>query len=650
MDKKKCLKEFLYDMYDKLIKAYIQRYLILALPFWFMDISVRLLGNKIDFYPVYYPAPNLFTLSWTLLFVGLAGSLKGIWGRIIYYGSLAVFFVMFLTNCIYYNLTNIYFSFNLLQLASEGSSYIGDTIKNIPLFIGLLILVALVLTVIVGICAERRLCVFDKKTKRNRSNLRKSFVAVVLFMLLHVLAVAVLGRSNGELQWNSFKKAGNVYENFSDANKSMRISGLYEYTLRNYYIEYLKPAEKISAEDEEFLDEKYEVSEDGTAKDTLADKNAYTGIFEGKNVIFLQLEGMDNWLLNEEDTPNLYQLMQESINFTNHYSIYSGGGSTFNSEFAVNTGFTTPISYTQNVYTLNNSTFSYSLANMFKAQGYTVNAFHMNTGEFYSRRINYLNWGYDSFNSLLDDTDDYNDTEAYELDRELILNETFYEKLFNQENQFVDYIITYTSHTPFTAEKGVGKLVAENYYGEGNVPDNLSEEEVVRLEVAETDYMVGLLLQALKDNSLYDNTVLVCYADHYLYTINDKSVLAKYKDTETNLINNTPFFIWSADLEPEEKDVVTMQMNILPTVLNLFGIEYNPDNYLLTDALADDYEGIAFFSDYSWYDGNAYVADGEVIYGEIDSEELELKTNYVNELIKKNDLTLKYDYFSKLNQ
>ena len=50
--------------------------------------------------------------------------------------------------------------------------------------------------------------------------------------------------------------------------------------------------------------------------------------------------------------------------------------------------------------------------------------------------------------------------------------------------------------------------------------------------VGETDYMVGLLIQALKDNGLYDNTVIVAYADHYLYTINDKTVLDKYKDTQ----------------------------------------------------------------------------------------------------------------------
>ena len=153
--------------------------------------------------------------------------------------------------------------------------------------------------------------------------------------------------------------------------------------------------------------------------------------------------------------------------------------------------------------------------------------------------------------------------------------------------------------------KEVGKLVAEMKYGKGKIP-KLSEEQVADLMVGETDYMVGLLMQALKDNNLYDNTVIVAYADHYLYTINDKSVLDKYKETDNNLINRTPFFIWSSDMKAEKIDRTNMQMNILPTVLNLFGIDYNSNYYIGKDILSNDYSPLAFFADSSWYDGNAY--------------------------------------------
>ncbi len=57
-----------------------------------------------------------------------------------------------------------------------------------------------------------------------------------------------------------------------------------------------------------------------------SNKNKYTGKFKGNNIIFLQLEGIDKWLVTEEDTPTLYNMMNHSYNFTNHYSYYNGGG------------------------------------------------------------------------------------------------------------------------------------------------------------------------------------------------------------------------------------------------------------------------------------------------------------------------------------
>ena len=602
--------------------------ILMALPFFAMDIFTRAFGLKISYFPIYYPAPNIFTLLWIVFFMGIVTSLKGIAGKILYRIFFILSFGMFLTNTIYYSLTGFYFSFNLTKMADEGSSYILDTIVHTNPVIYIFAVIVLVYTIIVA----------KKYKKYDEFRLKRLLIFVVVFVILHLLAPLMFGHSSSGLKWNNFKKPRSVYENYSDSNKSMRISGLYEYSVRNFYFTFLKPKDKISKEDKKFLDDIYNAKTEG-------ETNSYTGLFKDKNVIFLQLEGMDTWLLSKENTPNLYNLLNHSINFTDHYSIYTGGGSTFNSEFAVNAGFTTPISYTENVYTFNTNTFDNSMARLFKKAGYSVNAFHMNSADFYSRGINYKSWGYDNYYGLKDIAK-YNNLD-YELDRELILNKTFYNKMFKQKGKFVDYIISYSPHTPFTTSKEVGKLIAEKKYGVGNVPD-LSEEETAKLMVGETDYMVGLLIQALKDNNLYDNTVIVAYADHYLYTIKDKSVLDKYKETDNNLINHTPFFIWSSDVKPTDVNKVTMQMNILPTVLNLFGIKYNSNNYIGKNALADNYHGFAFFSDYSWYDGKVYVEDGKVTNGgKISQKELEKMSILVNDTIKKNDLTLKYDYFRK---
>lgn len=559
--------------------------------------------------------------------MGIITSLKGKGSKIAYWIFFIISFVLFLTNCIYYSMTSLVFGFNLLELRDEGSSYILDTILNT----NPLIYVFAIALIVIGIITGKKLPVNDKyKPKR--------FLKVfVFFLVLHTLTPFLLGHANNNLKWNNFKNARNIYNNFSDCNKSLKISGLYEYSVRNFYFTFLKPEEEISDEDQKFLDSIYK------AEDT-KEENAYTGKFKGKNLIFLQLEGMDTWMLTKKTTPNLYNLRKHSIDFSNHYSIYTGGGSTFNSEFAVNTGFTTPISYIENVYSFSKNTFPYTMARLFKEQNYSVNAFHMNKGEFYSRDINYKSWGYDNYYGL-QDIQKYND-ERYVLDRELILNKTFYNKIFKQQGNFVNYIITYSPHTPFTTEKEVGKILAKEKYGKGNVP-KLSEEDCAKMAASETDNMVGLLIQALKDNGLYDNTVIVAYADHYLYTLDDKSILDKYKETSNNLINHTPFFIWSSDLgQLTSISKVNMQMDILPTVLNLFGIDYNSNNYIGHDILSNDFKGYAFFSDYSWYDGKVYVENQQITNGKkMSTNKLDSMNNLISNVIKKNDLTLKYDYF-----
>lgn len=601
--------------------------ILLALPLILMDVCTRALASHVTFYPLYYPVPNLFTLAWVVLFVGVSASLRGNWGRIFYWVCFIPFWILYIVHGIYYGMTEFYFSFNLMQMASEGSSYILDAVTGAGWQVWALAVWFLALAVY----ATRKL------PKLPHVRWGRLGLVVLAFLLLRFVSLICLGRPATELEWNTFKNPRHVYDDFSDMNKSMRVAGLYEYTVRNLFKTVEREEEVEDEDDLDYLQSVYNAVDTHTA-------NSYTGLFSGKNVIFLQLEGMDTWLLTPEDTPNLYALQQQSINFTEHYSIYTGGGSTFNSEFAVNTGFTTPITYVENVYSFHKNCFDQSLARLFKSAGYRVNAFHMNSGEFYSRNINYQNWGYDNYYGLMD-LGTYSGIE-YELDRELILNEMFYQVMFGEDGLFLNYIITYTPHTPFTTRKGVGKLLAEMNYGD-DVPE-LTEEECARMQAAETDYMVGLLMQALRDENLYDDTVIVAFADHYLYTLEDKSILEKYKQTQNNLINNTPFFIWSSDITPTTVEQVTMQTNILPTVLNLFGLKYNSNDYLCQDALAENYRGFVFFSDGSWYNGRLYVENGEITNNiAIPSNDTTLASmnQKVGNLIRKNDLTLKYDYF-----
>lgn len=604
----------------------------MILPFFAIDIFIRIIGIHINYYRPQMIIPNiLFTICWISVLTSVILCVPSIVGKFIYWVLFGIFFILFIANGIYYSLTGFFFGFNLLLMADEGAEYVWDAVLGAPplIYVYTFIIMALAVFAFVHI------------PKKTTVSIKKLLICCILFIAIRAAAPLLLGSANSSLEWDSWRNPRNVYNDFNDSNKCMKICGIYEYSFRDFYVTFLKSAlsSGSGAPDEEealFLENAY-------SDDSPADKNDYTGIFSGKNVIFLQLEGMDSWLLNENDTPVLYDMMENSINFTNHYSYYNGGGSTFNSEFAVNTGFITPVSYTKNAYSFHKNAFSYSLANLFKQLNYRTDAFHMNTGEYYQRSLNYTSWGYDNYFSLMD-LGDYDDL-SYELDRELILNETFNNEMFNGSEPFLYTIISFTPHTPFTTDKGVGRLLAEYKYGSENIPD-LSEEECARLMVSETDYMVELLLDALEANGLLDNTVIVVYADHYLYTLNDKNVLVQYKNTENNLINNTPFFIWSSDIESETITKVNSQLDILPTVLNMFGIDYSPSYYIGRDIFDPDYSGYVFFDDYSWYDGNAYVENGIITNGaSMSNNALQDMNDLINSLIRKNDLTLKYNYF-----
>ena len=160
-----------------------------------------------------------------------------------------------------------------------------------------------------------------------------------------------------------------------------------------------------------------------------------------------------------------------------------------------------------------------------------------------------------------------------------------------------------------------------------------------------------LLLENLEKHKMLENTVVVVFTDHYLYTLEDTSVLEKNKVTENNLINHTPFFIWNNGEYKKNVKEVNSQLDILPTILNLFGIEYYPDYYLGRDILDKSFIPIVYFQDGSWYNGETYSANGEYESGKKISES---KINDINNMVKRkmllNDAVLKSDYFGKISK
>lgn len=620
---KKLLKQLkkIYKVILKYLKNNIG-YILLFISLLILDLSIRIFYNQsINYYHWYNLVPNLFTINWIVLILSITKLINKKFGKVFYLICYIFSYIMFLVHAVYFSYFNTFFDYSVLAVAGEGADYFDSVIPNIKLWVVIVTIISITLTTM-GL----------KRIKHyNKPRIMHYVITIGIFLVLELSLPILLGSNKKEVEWDDWRNARQIYTLFNDHNKSMMVSGLFEYNVRNFIIDYFKDNTKLSEEEKNIIEQNF--------KDLEINKpNKYTGIFKDKNLIIVQLESIDDFLVNKNIMPELYKISKNSINFTNHYSYTSGGGSTFNSEYMVNTGYSSAYNYNQSAYTFSKNTYTYSLPNLFKEQGYTVNAFHMNSGEYYSRSVNYKAFGYDSYNGLKDQKT-YTDTK-YWLDTELVNNELFNNLMFNKDEPFVSYVITYSAHMPYKTNKGTCSLLTNE--------EGLTEFECLKIQAKETDDFIKLLIKNLKEKELLDNTVLVLFSDHYIYTLENKSLLDKYKTTSNNLINHTPFMIYDFGKTKANIKVVNSQLDILPTILNLFGIDYYPNNYIGRDILSNKYDPIVFFSDGSWYNGETYVANGEDISGKkIKNKTLEKYNLIVKNKMLLNDAVVKSDYFAK---
>ena len=434
--------------------------------------------------------------------------------------------------------------------------------------------------------------------KTDKNDKPRSYIIAVICIIILLICRFLVQKtylSNESDGWDSYdvtNNAANNYIEWIDSPKLLRICGTYEYTIRDFYFTFIKKDNTINAKkevDKYLADNEVDISD-----------NEYTALFKDKNLVFIMMEAMDDWLINPEVTPTIYEMMHHGFNFTNHYSPAYVTGATANTEFIANTGMYPNINKLSPNYAFVNNTFPYSLANLFKDKGYTVNSYHRSSGYIYNRDNMHLSFGYSKYHSYLDLGIS---EENLNLDSYLIKDG--YDKIVSSD-KFMSFIITYSPHTPYSYSKEECTTHLDEI--KKIYPDETNEEILCAYSAArETDEMFKVLLTKLKENNILDNTVIIAYADHP-----NKLVL---RGQETDKLNKTTFFIYSNNMPENNIDKVTSSINILPTTLNLFGLD---KTYLYPgiDALSDK-ENYVIFDDYTYYDGTNIKGITSNMYDEI---------------------------------
>lgn len=465
-------------------------------------------------------------------------------------------------------------------------------------------------------------------------------------LLMIAAAVAGIWYLNGTMResdnsaftWDTTYEADTdkaVYTNFSDTNRCFYMAGGYQYLFRSFNVTFGIEDAFRNGMTYDKLDTYYAQREE-----TVHSDNEMTGAFQGKNVMLFLLESIDTWLLTEDYMPNLYRLQQQSINFENHFSPMFISAGTFGTEYTVNTGLIPP---TNGVSSKAYSTYSfpYSLAHLFENAGYTANSFHSSSPKIYSRGLIHANWGYEKYHSFVD-----MGMEDYQRDSQMMNG---YADMVAPEHYF-DFILTYSGHGPYTEEmdnicQGHWEDVSRTV-DPGTIPAQGADLEEYRRAVAhamETDAFIEQLVEQIESDGTLDNTVLIFFTDHYCKYMTNTQLVMDLKGAENmDMLNRTPFFIYSKGTPAQTVSKVTSSMDIAPTIANLFDLDVNYAYYTGDDAFGDG-GGYVIFKNMNWYDGETYyTADYS---GEI-TDEIRQRTQEAKTWVQMSWDTLKCNYFA----
>ena len=221
-----------------------------------------------------------------------------------------------------------------------------------------------------------------------------------------------------------------------------------------------------------------------------------------------------------------------------------------------------------------------------------------------------------------------------------------------QDGNFVTYYVTVSGHSPYSAGDNIGRL----HY---DTVKDLNVSSTVKYYLAaqvELDKMVEELVNQLEASGELDNTVIALVGDHYPYTltIDQMNEAASYKKDSIVEVNHSNFILWSNSMtEPIVVDKVGSQIDVLPTLLNLFGIEYDSRMIVGKDILSN-YEGIAIFSNNSWvsdygtYQSSQrkfYPKEGKELEGETQEEYIKRMNSRVRNSFSISKLIIDNNYY-----
>ena len=323
-------------------------------------------------------------------------------------------------------------------------------------------------------------------------------------------------------------------------------------------------------------------------------KNNYTGLLKDYNLITICAESFCPWFISEELTPTLYKLSHTGILFENYYGTFQSV--TTNGEYTMCMGLYPDMSRTKTDSSFNVAGTNYlpfCLGNALKGMGYQTWAYHDYIGDFYNRNITHANMGY-TFKAADSGLDMKIDWPSSDLE----MMEASVDDYLSSKEPFHAYYMTFSGHYQYNWDNAMS---AKNH----DAVKDLPYSEPVKAYIAcnlELENALTYLMQRLEQAGVADKTCIVLTNDHYPYGLTEdeyNELAGREMDLTFEKYRNS-FICYVPGLsENIVVDEYCSTADILPTLLNLFGVDYDSRLLAGTDALSNGVH-IAVLSDKSF--------------------------------------------------
>ena len=574
----------------------IKKYLYILVSVAYMDIVYNLFT-----YNMYLRSSIINILLFNLVGAAIVYLLTSLFNekvnKIIAFIIYIFLMIWYSTYFIFYKIFITPFSITLFGQSDQVLKFGGSLIMSILTNIHMVILFSLPIILLI---------IFRKKIRFESFYLKNFLISLgvlVVSILIYIANIHIQGRSIGS-PYNLFYENKNISLNIQRLGV---IPSTYLDIKRSIFgfNEKIVLVDEAETEDkDELFDYDYNIidldfSSGGTINNFIKNEkgtkqNKYTGMFEGKNLIYIVAESFSEIAVSEELTPTLYKMIHEGFYFKNFYT--SNNLSTIGGEFQALTGL-----YADNeilgYWRSGSRYYPYGLGTVFKNLGYNAYAYHNNSAYFQDRNIYLPSQGFNNFKGCYTGLEKVINCNIWPQSDVEMINATVKDYI-NSDKPFVTYYMTVSGHFYYTFN--LNSMAAKNrkYVEKLNYPEDVKGYIATQIEL---DRALESLLGKLDEAGKLNDTVIVLLADHYPYYLSNEHInlLSDYYRDPLIEVNSNNLIIYNSKMKPVEVDKVGMSIDVLPTVLNLFGVKYDSRLIMGKDILSTS-EGIAIFKDKSW--------------------------------------------------